>query len=564
MGGMAEILLARVKEPASPEQLVVLKRMHRQLAVDREYVKMFMDEARIATTLRHPNVVEVYEIGEDGDQYYIAMEYLHGHDLRRVLSRMARQRIPMRLGHALAIARGVCRGLDYTHERTDADGDLLGIVHRDVSPHNVLLTYNGRVKLVDFGIAKTSMQASRTRTGILKGKVAYMSPEQAMGDTLDRRSDVFCIGILLWEMTTGQWLYRRKSELETLKAVVENDAPRPSHVLPGYPLELEQIVMKTLARKREERWTTAGELGEALTAFAKRRRLDLAPAALSSLMSAAFSDEVAAWQEARGVGTSLGDHLVSELDRQASGREIREVGDRDSPAAPTLEDLPTTVVPPPQRPRPEPVWERVWEQLGERRNRVWVAAGAAVALGLIGWLASAVLHRDPEDVAPAPPPPAAVTEPAASPPAPLPPAPSPRATTSPAAKPLPPPPVTPINATPTPATGGATVPAGGSPQVHPAQIKPIPARPDPAPAAPMGPSSVRSSIPRGASPPVPGNDLGSGAHAKPALKEDAPSAEKSSGDVKGAAGAAEPPAESRGKTAPPVAPPAEPPTGSHE
>src|SRR5213078_2191729 len=167
MGGMAEILLARVREPARPERLVVVKRMHRQLAADREYVKMFVDEARIAMTLRHPNVVEVYESGEDDGQFYIAMEYLHGHDLRGVLSEMARRQIPMRLANALAITRAVCRGLDYTHERTDASGELLGIVHRDVSPHNVILTYGGRVKLVDFGIAKTSIQGSRTRTGIL-------------------------------------------------------------------------------------------------------------------------------------------------------------------------------------------------------------------------------------------------------------------------------------------------------------------------------------------------------------------------------------------------------------
>ncbi|HEX7941225.1 MAG TPA: serine/threonine-protein kinase, partial [Gemmatimonadaceae bacterium] len=231
MGGMAEILLARVRDPAKPERLVVLKRMHRQLAVDREYVKMFVDEARLAITLRHPNVVEVYESGEDDGQCYIAMEYLHGHDLRRVLSQMAKKRVPMRLANALSIARAVCRGLDYTHERTDASGELLGIVHRDVSPHNVLVTYGGRVKLVDFGIAKTTIQLARTRTGILKGKVAYMSPEQALGESLDRRSDVFCIGILLWEMTTGHWLYRRKSELETLKAVVEHDAPPPSQVI---------------------------------------------------------------------------------------------------------------------------------------------------------------------------------------------------------------------------------------------------------------------------------------------------------------------------------------------
>ena len=315
MGGMAEILLARVNG-ASPERLVVLKRLHRQLAVDRDHIAMFMDEARLATTLRHPNVVEVYEFGEEHGQYYIVMEYLHGHDLRRVLSEMARRAVSIRLSHALAIINGVCRGLDYTHERTRADGELLGIVHRDVSPHNVHLTFNGKVKLLDFGIAKTTIQLARTRTGILKGKVAYMSPEQAMGEDLDRRSDVFSIGILLWEMTTGQWLYRRKSELEALKAVAESDAPLPSRVHPGYPRDLEQIVMKTLARKREDRWATAGELADALGEFTARHRINLVPATLGGMMQSLFSEEVAAWQDARRAGATLGDHLVHELERE--------------------------------------------------------------------------------------------------------------------------------------------------------------------------------------------------------------------------------------------------------
>src|SRR5215510_712805 len=393
MGGMAEILLARVREPARPERLVVLKRMHRQLAADREYVKMFVDEARIAMTLRHPNVVEVYESGEDDGQYYITMEYLHGHDLRHVLSEMARQHVPMRLASALAITRAVCRGLDYTHERTDPSGELLGIVHRDVSPHNVLVTYSGRVKLVDFGIAKTSIQASRTRTGILKGKVAYMSPEQALGEPLDRRSDVFCIGILLWEMTTGQWLYRRKSELESLKAVVEHDAPLPSLVTSSYPKELEQIVMKTLARKREERWATAGELGEALNAFAKSRRLDLRPAALSALMSAAFRDEVQAWHTARAAGMSLGEHLVAEFDGNVS---VPVPNDPDNSNPFSSEDLPTTVVwpQPPSQSASSPGWRPQWlsppqwlqPQWLQLRRR-WLLASALVAIAALAWLA---------------------------------------------------------------------------------------------------------------------------------------------------------------------------------
>ena len=400
MGGMAEILLARAREPVRPERLVVLKRMHRQLAVDREYVKMFVDEARLAITLRHPNVVEVYESGEDDGQYYIAMEYLHGHDLRKVLSQMAKRRVPMRLANALSIARAVCRGLDYTHERTDASGDLLGIVHRDVSPHNVLVTYGGRVKLVDFGIAKTTIQLARTRTGILKGKVAYMSPEQALGETLDRRSDVFCIGILLWEMTTGNWLYRRKSELETLKAVVEHDAPLPSQVIAGYPRELEQIVMKTLARKREDRWQSAGELGEALNAFAKQRRLDLRPAALSSLMTGTFPEEVEAWHAARATGMTLGDHLADAEHRES----VPILNDGFTPNPATIEDLPTTVVWPQQSGHAaasgarwfkwRPQWLRQTPEWLQLRWH-WVVIAGIVALAAAVLLVSELLRDDP-------------------------------------------------------------------------------------------------------------------------------------------------------------------------
>ncbi len=468
MGGMAEILLARVRDPAKPERLVVLKRMHRQLAVDREYVKMFVDEARLAITLRHPNVVEVYESGEDDGQCYIAMEYLHGHDLRRVLSQMAKKRVPMRLANALSIARAVCRGLDYTHERTDASGEMLGIVHRDVSPHNVLVTYGGRVKLVDFGIAKTTIQLARTRTGILKGKVAYMSPEQALGESLDRRSDVFCIGILLWEMTTGHWLYRRKSELETLKAVVEHDAPPPSQVIAGYPKELEAIVMKTLARKREDRYQTAGELGEALTAFAKQRRLDLRPAALSALMSATFSEEVDAWNTARASGLSLGDHLADAEHRE----NMPILNDRHSPNPAAIEDLPTTVVWPQQQQQQQQQaqasaswrqwlrWPPSWLQDPPTWLQIrwyWVLIAALIALGAAGLLASELLRDDstPPPTTPshaqqtAPPAPASPT--ADLPPPPLP---SNAATLPPAARP----------GSSSPAAGGSsTSPGSGSP-----------------------------------------------------------------------------------------------------
>ena len=313
VGGMAELHLVRAPAAGQLERLMVVKRLHPKLAINPEFVRMFLDEARIASTLRHPNVVEVHEIGEEAEQYFIAMEHLHGHDLREAMGRMIALHAPVHIEQALTIARSVAAGLHYTHERTGTDGKLLGIVHRDVSPHNVILTYGGDVKIVDFGVAKASTQLSRTRTGVLKGKVAYMAPEQAKGQPLDRRSDVFCIGILLWEMTTGRWLYRRRTELETLNAVVESRPPRPSRLVAHVPRDLEKLVMKTLARSPADRWATAGELIEAIDELARRRRLTLGPQAVSALMATAFTDELAAWRAAQSSGTSLGDHLVAQV-----------------------------------------------------------------------------------------------------------------------------------------------------------------------------------------------------------------------------------------------------------
>jgi len=293
-GGMGQVFLAlRPTEDEPTDEVCVVKTVRTDLREDREAIGRFLDEAHIAATLHHPNVVEVYEICEDAEQCYIAMEHLHGHDLRRTMARMTALGTPVKLEQALSVARSVAAGLHYTHERTGADGELLGIVHRDVSPHNVILTYDGDVKIVDFGVAKANIQLSRTRTGVLKGKVAYMAPEQAMGYPLDRRSDVFCIGILLWEMTTGRCLYRRRSELETLNAVVHTPPPRPSRLVPDYPKDLERLVLKTLDRSPDNRFATAGDLIYAIDEVARRWQLTLGAAPVSALMSKAFAEELA-------------------------------------------------------------------------------------------------------------------------------------------------------------------------------------------------------------------------------------------------------------------------------
>jgi hypothetical protein len=345
--------------------------------------------------------------------------------------------------------------LHYTHERTDDSGKLLGIVHRDVSPHNVFLTYGGEVKIVDFGIAKVSTQLSRTRTGVLKGKVAYMAPEQAMGQPLDRRSDVYCIGILLWEMTTGRWLFRRRTELDTLNAVAGERPPRPSRVAPSYPRDLDKLVMKTLSRSREKRWATAAELIDAIDELARRRRLVLGPGLVSDLMVSVFVDEFGAWRAARSAGTSLGDHLVE--------HEPAVV-----PAADEDDEL------------PEPALGTPLPRVGRpRRRRLWpaVVAGTAVA-GIAA--AGIAIHHHRGSASPPAPVPAAAQAAAPSTASPSGPAASATASATPAA--------TPATASPaaTPAIAPASLatapPAAGTAATTTA----APARPEETSAAPHG------------------------------------------------------------------------------
>jgi tRNA A-37 threonylcarbamoyl transferase component Bud32 len=482
VGGMAELHLARVRDQEHGEQLAVIKRLRRELAFDHQFVTMFLDEARLASTLRHPNVVEVLEVVHEGDQCYIAMEHLHGHDLRDTMARVTGRRQHLRFDQALAIARSVAVGLHYTHERTGADGQPLRIVHRDVSPHNVFLTYAGDVKIVDFGVAKAATQLSRTRTGVLKGKVAYMSPEQATGQPLDRRSDVFCIGILLWEMTTGQWLYHKSTELDTLNAVARERPPRPSRRVPEYPRELEKVVMKTLARSRDERWATAGELVEAIDELARRRNWSLEGSLIGELVAKEFSEEVAAWRTARARGISLGDHLTAQ-------RECAVVPPSDD----EIESGTATAIGTP----------RLRERGGSRRTRWSGRTGlvrwltAALCTAVVGvaaaWAVTAHHGAAPELPAPAPgsstasapvhPGPPSSPPPVASPPALL--SPPPAASSPPPLSGPPSSPALPV---------ASSAPAAPSPPASP------PAAPGPALASPPAGSPPAGSPPAGSPP----------------------------------------------------------------
>ena len=288
-GGMAEVFLAVAQGPAGFNKLTVIKQIRSQLAGDPEFLAMFLDEARLAARLNHPNVVQTNEVGHDDSRYFIAMEYLEGQPLNRVLHRVKRDNFPLAM-HLRVIADTLA-GLHYAHDLTDYDGTPLEVVHRDVTPHNVFVTYDGQVKVVDFGIAKAMNSSAETRTGVLKGKIAYMAPEQARGERVDRRADIFSVGVMLWEAAVGRRLWKGMPDLAILGRLVAGDLPRPSAVRPDVLPELEAIILRAMAHDREERYRTAGELQGELERLLEQMGQPVSMREVGRLISQHFADE---------------------------------------------------------------------------------------------------------------------------------------------------------------------------------------------------------------------------------------------------------------------------------
>jgi serine/threonine-protein kinase len=270
VGGMAEIFLARLEGVGGFRKQVVIKRILPHLAEDSRFVSMFLDEARIAARISHPNVCPVYELGEVDGQLFLAMEYLDGLPLSRMMRTMSRAGtvIPPVMG--AAILGQACEGLHHAHKLAEPDGTPTGVIHRDVSPQNLFLTTTGTLKVLDFGVAKIRGSSARTRTGTLKGKYAYMSPEQLRGEPLDHRSDVFALGVCAFELFTSRRLFARETDFLVFKAIVEEAIPQVRHVRPDMPAELDAVVTRALSRDKERRFGSAREMGEALADAASR------------------------------------------------------------------------------------------------------------------------------------------------------------------------------------------------------------------------------------------------------------------------------------------------------
>jgi TonB family protein len=361
-GGMAEVYRARMSGVEGFQKIVSIKRILPHLTDNDEFVTMFVDEAKVAAQLQHPNIIHIYDLGKIERSYYIAMEYIDGRDLRSILRTLEEKHARLPIGLALFIASRLATALDYAHRKRDLQGKSLGLVHRDVSPQNVLISYDGDIKLCDFGIAKAASKASHTRSGALKGKLQYMSPEQAWGKDIDNRSDIFSLGLVLYEMLTGRKAFAGDSELSILEQVRAPRIVPPREYDPAIPPEVERVVMTALKENRDERFQNAAELGADLGNMLQLIR----PAPGASELGAFLADLV--------------------------GRE-RHVSSPHIPAArPAITPPPRKTAPPPSVETPKPAAappvlakEFAREEVPAfltpaRRSRTGLIAGAVVAV----------------------------------------------------------------------------------------------------------------------------------------------------------------------------------------
>ena len=338
VGGMAEVYKAKEYGVEGFERTVAVKRILPHVAEDDEFIAMFKDEAMIAVQLNHGNIAQIYNLGNEQDSFYIALEYINGRDLRAIFQKCQQQTRPMPVAQACYVIMKICEGLDYAHNKKDKYNRELHIVHRDVSPPNIIVSFEGEVKLIDFGVAKAAGRASRTQAGILKGKFGYMSPEQVRGMPLDRRSDVFSVGVVLFEILTGNRLFQAETDFATLEKVRAVDVPRPSSLNPEIPKPLENIIYKALAREPEQRYQSAIELHDELQAFMFAQGLFYSRKDLAAWMRQQYAREI-------------------ELEKEKAAASVPQPAEQGRRKTMMMAPAPSAVPPPPpgtRKPPPPP------------------------------------------------------------------------------------------------------------------------------------------------------------------------------------------------------------------
>ncbi len=337
LGGMAEIFLAKQAGPAGFEKEVAVKCILPQHARDAQFVSMFLDEARLAARLSHPNIVQIYELGQQDGTYFIAMEYVRGITLGDAIDRAHLLGVDIPFHYAARIMADVLAGLDYAHDFTDAGGSPLGLVHRDMSPDNVLVSYNGAVKTIDFGVAKTLDNEVKTDSGVVKGKYLYMSPEQVMGASLDGRSDIFSASIVLYELTTGQRPFGAHAGLMAVSAIVNDPPTPPRQHAPGMPADLERILLHGLEKDPGNRFRKAREMQRELEGFIHGHARYVGDSDIGELIRRLVrgQDQDARWIESRQAEVDHGAGAAKRRVRQPTGTDsTAAVGFESTVAAP--------------------------------------------------------------------------------------------------------------------------------------------------------------------------------------------------------------------------------------
>lgn len=316
-GGMGEVYLARQRGLDGFQKLLVIKTLLPHLCEDEEFITMFKDEARLTAQLIHPNVCQVFEFDKVENTYYIAMEYLRGEDLRRLFRACDQAAKPLRVPLICRIIADAAAGLDFAHSLRDHEGSPYGIVHRDISPQNILVTFEGGVKVIDFGVAKAAGRAQHTRTGALKGKYSYMSPEQVMGRQVDHRTDIFALGVVLHELLTGKRLFKADSDVETLERVRQTKVVPPSSLNPQVPQSLDGIVMHALTRDPDQRFQSAQEMRLALEDWLIQGRMSASNAHLAEFLKVIYAERL---DKENRLGPLMGDVGLSAIPDQLGGK----------------------------------------------------------------------------------------------------------------------------------------------------------------------------------------------------------------------------------------------------